>query len=240
MNILITGGTSGLGRAVVEKVAMHKTDNVFFTYRSKRDIAEILQNEYSNAIGIHCDFCVENSLASFLKQIADISPDILINNAYSGYTLGNYFYRTPIEEFSQAFQTNVIPLIKITQEAIKVFRKKKSGKIITVLTSALVGLPPMGYSVYSATKAYIRQLALEWSREYITLGISSNMVSPDYMQTDLTKNLDEGMIKRMIESNALKRALKPEEVAEVIIDLINAPEYINGVDIPINLGVNIR
>lgn len=240
MNILITGGTSGLGRAVVEKAAVEESNRIFFTYRSKKESAEILEKEYKNVKGLHCDFCDEESLDSFIEQIANISPDVLINNAYSGQTLGNYFYRTPVDEFEQAYKTNVIPVIKITQQAIKVFRKKKSGKIVTVLTSALVGAPPMGYSVYSATKAYIRQLALGWSREYIPLGITSNMVSPDFMQTDLTKELDERMVKQIVDSNVLKRALNPDEVAEVIVDLINAPGYVNGVDIPINLGVNIR
>lgn len=240
MIIIITGGTSGLGKATVERLASQDSNQIFFTYRLKKEVADALENKYSNVKGIQCDFCEENSLYKFIDKIDEISPDVLINNAYSGNTLGNYFYRTPIEEFEQAFKTNIIPLVRITQQAIRVFRKKKAGKIVTVLTSALVGTPPIGYSVYLATKAYIKQLAVSWSKEYITLGITSNMVSPDFMQTDLTKNLNETMVNQIIESNVLKRSLQPDEVAEVIMDLVNAPKYVNGVDIPINLGVNLK
>lgn len=240
MNFLISGGTSGLGENIVEELAKQDEDKVFFSYCTKKDKAEEIENRFSNTKALHCDFTSETSVDEFVKLIPNISPDVLINNAYSGYTLGNYFYRTDIEDFRRAYEVNIIPVIKITQESLKVFRKKKSGKIITILTSALVGTPPMGYSVYSSTKAYLRQLALSWSVEYIPMGITSNMVSPDYMETNLTKDLNDTVVQQIVGSNALKRALRTEEVAHVVVNLANTSDYVNGVDIPINLGTNIR
>lgn len=239
MNIIITGGTSGLGKSTVELLASNSDNTVYFTYRSKKEVADKLEKTYPNVRAIHCDFCEDDSVNTFVEAIHGFDPDVLINNAYTGTTLGNYFYRTKIEEFEYSFKSNVIPLIKISQEVIKEFRKKKSGKLITVLSSALVGAPPSGFSVYSSTKAYIKQLAISWSKEYISLGITSNTVSPDFMLTDLTKNLGDFVIKQQEESNVLKRLLEPSEVARVIYDLVYAPQYVNGVDIPINLGINL-
>lgn len=119
------------------------------------------------------------------------------------------------------------------------FQKEKRGKIITVLTSALVGTPPMGYSVYSATKAYIAQLVKSWSREYIKFGITSNAVAPDFMQTALTEETNDFVKEQIREGNPLKKILTTEEVALIVKDLVKASPQFNGVIIPVNAGVNI-
>ncbi len=238
MNIIITGGSSGLGRAVVEQMARNK-DTVYFTYRTHKENAIEIEKAYPNAHAVYCDFLDDKRLCDLIELIPNIAPDVLINNAYCGYTMGDYFYRTPVDDFERAFTQNVIPLIRVSKEAIKVFRKKKSGRIITVLTSALVGTPPMGYSVYAATKAYIGQLAKQWSKEYAQYGISSNMVSPDFMETGLTQNIDDLTKEHVLNGSPLKRFLSVDEVASVIVNLTSSSNYINGVDIPVNAGVNI-
>ena len=239
MNILITGGSSGLGKSIVEAAASDKSNTVYFTYRSHKENADAICSQFDNAVAVHCDFTDSASLESFVNQIADFNLDVLVNNAYSGTTLGWHFHKTPVEDFASAFQNNVLPLISITQKSIETFRKKKSGKIITILTSALVGTPPMGYSVYSATKAYIAQLVKSWSKEYIKLGVTSNAVAPDFMQTALTEETNDFVKEQIKESNPLKTILTTEEVATVVLDLINSSSQLNGVTIPVNAGANI-
>ncbi len=239
MNVLVTGGSSGLGKSVVEILATEKTNTVYFTYKSHKEETEKIYAEFSNTVAVHCDFTDSKSLEDFINKIPDFNLDILINNAYSGITLGNHFHKTLINDFNVAFQTNVLPLIAITQKAIDSFRKKKSGKIITVLTSALIGTPPMGYSVYSATKAYIAQLVKCWSKEYIKFGITSNAVAPDFMQTSLTSDANDFVIEQIKNSNPMKKLLTTDEVAKVISDLVKATNQLNGITIPVNAGVNI-
>ncbi len=238
MNILITGGSSGLGKSIVE-FAASDNNTVYFTYRSHKENADTICSQFNNVVAIHCDFTDSASLESFVNQIAGFNLDVLVNNAYSGITLGRHFHKTPVKDFNEAFQNNVLPLISITQESIETFRKKKSGKIITILTSALVGTPPMGYSVYSATKAYIAQLVKSWSKEYIKFGITSNAVAPDFMQTALTEETNDFVKEQIRESNPLKTILTTEEVASVVLDLINLSSQLNGVTIPVNAGANI-
>lgn len=239
MNILITGGSSGLGKSIVELAAADKNNTVYFTYRKHKENADAICSQFANVVAIYCDFTDSASLASFINQISDFSLDVLVNNAYSGITLGQHFHKTPAEDFNLAFQNNVLPLISVTQKVIESFRKKKAGKIITVLTSALIGVPPIGYSVYSATKAYIAQLAKSWSKEYIKLGITSNAVAPDFMQTALTEETNDFIKEQIKEANPLKTVLTTEEVAAVVLDLINASPQLNGVTIPVNAGANI-
>lgn len=239
MNILVTGGSSGLGKSIVEASCTDKNNTVYFTYRSHKENTDALCSQFANAVAIHCDFTDSASLKNFVDKIAEFNLNVLINNAYSGITLGQHFHKTPVEDFTSAFQNNVLPLISITQKCIDTFRKNKSGKIITILTSALVGTPPMGYSVYSATKAYIAQLVKSWSKEYIKLGITSNAVAPDFMQTALTEETNDFVKEQIKESNPLKTILKTEEIAAVVMDLIDAPSQLNGVTIPVNAGTNI-
>lgn len=239
MNILVTGGSSGLGKSVVELFATEKSNTVYFTYKSHKEEAEKISSVFSNAVAVHCDFINPDSLEKFVNKIPGFDLDVLINNAYSGITLGNHFHKTPVSEFNMAFQTNVLPLIAITQKAIDSFKKKKSGKIITVLTSALIGTPPMGYSVYSATKAYIAQLVKSWSKEYIKFGISSNAIAPDFMQTSLTSETNDLVVEQIKNSNPMKKLLTTVEVAKIIRDFTTVSNQLNGVIIPVNAGVNI-
>ena len=72
----------------------------------------------------------------------EISPDALVNNALSVPIAKTHFHRTGMEVFRQGFNYNILPTVEITQKAISGFRKKKGGRIITLLTATLVGKPP--------------------------------------------------------------------------------------------------
>ena len=96
----------------------------------------------------------------------------------------------------------------------------------------------MGYSVYSATKAYVEQLSKCWCKENARFGITANSVSPEYMQTKFS-NVDERVIEQMTNEHPLKSLLRPEEVADVIAMLLQSSAQLNGVNIPVNAGQGI-
>jgi NAD(P)-dependent dehydrogenase (short-subunit alcohol dehydrogenase family) len=173
-------------------------------------------------------------------MISTLDLDILINNAFSGQPIKNHFHKIPVEDFTTEFQNNIIPTVEITQAVLTGFRKKKSGKIITVLTSFLLNTPPAGASVYVAVKAYLASLVKSWSVENSKFNIASNSISPSFMLSNLTKDVDERVIEQMIDSHPLKRLLSFEEVAEAVLFLSKASPQLNGVDIPINAGTNIK
>lgn len=240
MNILITGGASGLGKAITTLLVKDPGNMVYFTYCNAVEAAAEMGDTFPNTSGLPCDFKSQASMNTFIKRLHEIDLDVLINNAYSGEVEPVHFHKIPSEAFVDDFSQNVLPVVQITQEVIKIFRKKKQGKIITVLTSYLANVPPMGLSRYVAGKAYLEKLTKIWAAENVKFGITSNSVSPSFMRSNLTANVDERMVEQMIHEHPLKRLITAEEVAETVLFLVNASSHINGVDILMNAGVNLK
>lgn len=238
MRILVTGGSSGLGRAIVEILAQNPDNEVFFTYCRKEDDAKDFAGFYGNVSCLKVDFTSAESVDRFVESISAMGLDALVNNAWVGKPTGTYFHKTDCEDYTKAFQYNVLPLVKISQACITKFRKQKHGSIVTVLTSYLLDLPPMGYSVYTATKAYIEQLSKCWSKENARFGITANCVSPEYMQTTFA-DVDERVLEQMVHDHPLKRLLQPEEVAKVVTMLLDVSNQVNGINIPVNAAQHV-
>lgn len=235
MKILVTGGSSGLGKAVVTEMAKDKENVILFTYYQHKDISYRLSKDYSNVKGIQVDFTNSSSVDAFVEFLATEQIDVLVNNAYIGNPIGTYFHKTDSKDYLAAFQNNVLPLIKVTQTCIIGMRKRKFGKIVNIITSYLIDVPPTGFSVYTATKAYIRQLSRSISREYGRFNITSNCVLPDFMNTGFG-HVEDFQLEQMKSTHPLKELLDPSEVAEVVYHLIKSSQQINGIDIPINAG----
>ncbi len=240
MNILITGGASGLGEAITRIFAKNAKNKVYFTFSNSEVNARKIESDFSNTYSIKCDFKDSESVKSLTSKIQLFELDVLINNAFSGDFLKDHFQKILPNDFLTDFKYNLMPVIEITQETLKSFRKKKSGKIITILSSALINSPPIGSSIYVANKAYLEKLTKVWAIENAKFNITSNSVSPSFMQTKLTSEVDERIVAQMVDNHPLKKLLTVEEVAETVLFLTNASSQINGVDIIINSGTNIK
>ncbi len=214
MIVLITGGASGLGEAITKKFASKKEYFVYFTYNNSNDKAAQLEKSFPNCKGIKCDFKKETDIQSLLNHIKVTELSILINNAYNGTFIGTYFNKTDHQFFLEAFETNIIPTIRITQEVISNFKKQKKGTIITILTESLEQSAPIGSSVYTSTKAYLKQLVEIWASENSKFNIISSSVSPGFMETNFTKNIDERLIEQIREKSPLKKLQTTIAVAE--------------------------
>ena len=241
MNILITGGANGLGGAITRILAKDKNNTVFFTCNKSVSQAEALQKEFPNSVPIKCNFKDEAEVNNLAEKIDTLGLDVLINNAYTGDAIKTHFHKIPVEDFLTGFKENILPVVTLTQSAIKSFRKnKKSGKIITILSSYLLNTPPAGSSVYVANKSYLWSLVKTWATENARFNITSNSISPSFMQTDFTKDVDERLIEQMIQNHPLKKLLSLNEVAEVVLFFVNASQQVNGTDMIVNAGVNIK
>lgn len=233
MKILVTGGASGLGKAIVERLAGQSGNTVYFTYRSSKESALELERKFPGAGSFHLDFTSETSIGEFLVRLPELAPDVLINNAVNGFT-HTHFHKLDPAVIASSFKINVYPVIRITQQFIVISRKRRSGKIITVLTSSLLNRPPAGFAEYVANKAYLHSMAKSWAIENSSFGITSNCVSPSFMQTNLTSHIDSRIIENMINESPDKKLLKEEEVAEAIQFLVNSGRHINGNNLIIN------
>ena len=233
MKILITGGAAGLGRAITTELAKDPSNIIYFTFNSSRESAIQIENDFPNTKSFHVDFTLASSLEDFLATLQTLEADILINNAVTGF-VQDYFHKIDSHVFESSFKFNVFPTIQITQKFIELRRKKKSGKIITILTSAIINKPPLGWSEYVANKAYLHSLCKSWAIENASFGITSNSISPSFMETNLTKEIDRRLIEAMVTGNPNKRLLKEEEVAHTVQFLINSTAQINGLNVIMN------
>ena len=240
MNILITGGASGLGEAITRILAKDIRNKVYFTFTNSEFNAKKIELDFSNAFSIKCDFKDSESLKLLTAKMGQLELDVLINNAYIGSAINTYFHKIPIDNFEEDFKLNILPTILITQSAIEFFKKKKKGKIITTLTSFLLNSPPIGSSSYVANKAYLASLVKSWANENAKFNITSNSISPSFMQTKFTSEVDNRIIEQMLANHPLKKLLTVEEVAETVLFLINASSQINGLDVIMNAGINIK
>ena len=238
MNILITGGASGLGASIVEALAADTGNTVYFTYATSATEAHALEAALQNTKAIHCDFTDTDSIETLLKQLPELDIDILVNNAYTGIQT-DHFYKTEPYSFQKSFEQNVVPTLQITQAAIKIFRKKKYGKIINIISSYVINKPPAGLSVYVANKAYLLSMSKSWANEYIRFNITSNSISPSFMLTNLTAGTDERILEQMKENHPLSTLLTTGEVADAVLFFARASQQINGANLVINAGSDL-
>ena len=238
MNIFITGGASGLGASIVCLLAAQKQNTIYFTYSKSSVTALAMEAEFSNVHAIHCDFSDKTSVDSCLELLPGIQPNVLINNAY-GSIHKDHFYRTDYNVFCNSFETNVVPTLRITQEAIKIFRKLKFGRIVNIISSAVINKPPIGWAEYVANKAYLMAMSKVWATECIKFNVSSNCISPSFMLTKLTSDTDDRIVEQMIESHPLRKLLTTNEVAEAVLFFIHASTQVNGTNLVINAGTDL-
>jgi short-subunit dehydrogenase len=239
MNILITGGASGLGESITKKLASNSNYKVFFTFNNSFEKARIIENTFDNTKGIKCNFFNEHDISNLCQIINQNEINVFINNAFNGKFLHNLFHKNDENEYLDDFVYNIMPIIRITKNIIVNFRSKKKGKILTILTSALSSQSPLGTSVYIANKSYLKALAKAWSLENIKYNITSNTISPAFMLTNFTSSFDERIIEQIRQSQPSGKILTTYEVAEIIYNLIDDTNKLNTTDIVILSKDNI-
>lgn len=238
MNILVTGGASGLGESITRTLAKNGNDRVYFTYNRSKSNADSIEKEFQNTKAFHCDFEDASSLAMLLKKMEELDLQVLINNAMTGFEK-NHFHKMSPEHFTAGFLKNILPVIQVTQKSILIFRKEKYGRIITVLSSAIINKPPIGWSEYVAQKNYLLSLSKSWAVENAKFNIVSNCVSPSFMKTALTSDTDERMVEEALRNHPLKKLLTTDEVAENIAFLAHTSQHINGTNLVLNAAEDI-
>ena len=224
--VLVTGGSSGIGREIT-LFLLNDGYEVLFTYFQGVESAEEITKAYKNARKYKIDFTAEDEMPPFLDEIRLFEPNILVNNYYRGTFIDTYFHKTNPENFSTEFNNNILPTLKITQECISLFRKKKYGKIVNILSSSLKHAP-LGTSVYNANKAYLLQMNKHWATENVKFGITSNAVSPAFTHTDFHKGMDERQVDAIIAAYPLNNNLEGKDIAQFIGLCINGGPHFNG------------
>jgi len=236
---LVTGGSRGIGTAIAQKLA--ETSNVAVGYsNSKEQAVEVvnsIQASGGNAIAVQIDVTDNESVDKCFELIEKelSSVEILVNNA--GITKDNIFPRLKQDDWDSVIDTNLTGSFRASQRAIKGMMKNKWGRIVFI--SSVAGISGnMGQSNYAASKAGMIGLAKTISKELGSRNITSNVIAPGYIDTDMTSFLNEEQKEDIIGQLSIKRVGKPEDIANIVSFLCSdESEYITGQVFPVDGGL---
>lgn len=234
-NILIVGGSRGIGAAAV-KAFRDNGDDVVFTYHRSELEADALRQE-TGAIPVRCDVKHSDSVKIAVdKAISEMgSIDVLICNA----AIADFELVTDITEsrWEEIINTNLNGVFYAVRYALPSMISRKSGCVITV--SSMWGEVGASCEVaYSASKAGVIGLTKALAKEVGPSGIRVNCVSPGMIDTDMNKDVDDSAVAEIADETPLGRVGQAEEVAAVMKYLASdEASFITGQVIPVNGGL---
>jgi 3-oxoacyl-[acyl-carrier protein] reductase len=239
-NILITGGSRGIGKSIVE-VLFNSGANVGFTFSSSQsaanEIAKNLNSSSQKCIAYKSDASkldqCENLVESFLNDFETI--DVLINNA--GITKDNLLMRMGEDDFDKVIEVNLKSVFNMTKACQRVFLKNRKGSIINM--SSVVGVKGnAGQSNYAASKAGIIGFSKSIAQELGSRSIRCNVIAPGFIKTEMTDNLSDSIIESWTENIPLKRPGESNDVANLCLFLASdLSSYITGQVINVDGGL---
>ncbi|PIB37948.1 3-oxoacyl-ACP reductase FabG [Maribacter sp. 4G9] len=237
---LVTGGSRGIGRAVCLQLAKDLEYQLLINYNSNRKAAEetLRMVQEVGGSGQILQFNVtdsqevKNTLDDWHDKNKNAVIEVLVNNA--GIKKDGLFMWMSMEDWSSVINTSLNGFYNVTNALIQKLLTNRYGRIINIVSvSGLKGTP--GQTNYSAAKSAVIGATKALAQEVAKRKITVNAVAPGFIETDMTEDLDELELKKMIPVN---RFGKPEEVAHVVSFLASdKTSYITGEVININGGI---
>ena len=227
-NVVITGGSRGIGAAAVE-LFCRQGNTVYFLYEKEHEKAAEVARK-TGATAICCDVADGAAVRAAFEKIPDV--DILICNAGICHT--GLMSMISESDWDRLFAVNVKGIYHCVNAAMPSFLKKQSGCIITV--SSMWG--QVGASceaAYSATKGAVIALTKALAKELGPSGIRVNCVAPGVILTDMCAQVDPQILEEMAQENPVGRNGNAEDVAKAIAYLAQA-EFVTGQVLPVNGG----
>ena len=227
-NIVITGGSRGIGAAAVARFAA-RGDRVYFLYEKEHEAARAV-SAATGATAICCDVADGNAVKAAFAQIPDV--DVLVCNA----GICHYGLMSMVDEatWDRIFAVNVKGIYHCVNAATPSFLKKQKGCVITV--SSMWG--QVGASceaAYSATKGAVIALTKALAQELGPSGIRVNCVAPGVILTDMCAQVDPQVLEEMAQQSPIGKNGTPEDVAQAMVYLAEA-EFVTGQVLPVNGG----
>jgi 3-oxoacyl-[acyl-carrier protein] reductase len=186
---LVTGASRGIGRAIAE-LLVERGATVIGTATSENGAAAISEYLGDNGKGLALDVTDVESIEATLKTINEEFGviDILVNNA--GITRDNLLMRMKDDEWNDIIDTNLTPIYRMSKAVLRGMMKKRAGRIINV--GSVVGtMGNAGQTNYAAAKAGVIGFTKSMAREVASRGVTVNTVAPGFIETDMTKALND-------------------------------------------------
>jgi len=237
-NILVTGASRGIGLAIAERLA-GEGDRVIAAARSEGETlrAAIARAKAPGEIRFaRVDLADTGGLAAFARDLrAEFGPiDALINNA--GIGPASLLAAMAEEEIEKVMVVNALAPILLTRQVLRGMLADGRGRIVSI-ASIVAANGYNGLSVYSASKAAIVGFSKSLAREVGRVGITVNVISPGFIDTALTADLDEKTRDRLIARSALRRFATPQDIAAMAAYLLSpAADSITGAVMTVDAG----
>jgi len=236
---LITGGAQGIGKTISEELVQNGAHVVLgdVNLEAAQATAEAINNNGGSASAVKIDVSnpaeVKQVFDSILKDKKPI--DIMINNA--GITRDGLMIRMKEADWDRVLNINLKGTFLCSQQAAKQMMKQKSGAIVNI--ASIVGvMGNFGQANYSASKAGVIGLTKTLAREVASRGIRVNAVAPGFIDTEMTRVLDESVRQSLIEQIPMAKLGLPEDVARCVAFLVSdRSSYITGQVINVNGGM---
>lgn len=237
---LVTGGSRGIGRAICVQLANDLDYTILINYNGNKNAAEetLKQVNHTGGKGEIIQFNVadaervKGTLEAWYEKNKNAVIEVVINNA--GITKDGLFMWMSLEDWSSVIDTSLNGFYNVTNALIQKLLVNKYGRIINMVSvSGLKGTP--GQTNYSAAKGAVIGATKALAQEVAKRNVTVNAVAPGFIKTDMTAELNEQELKKMIPSNRFGTA---EEVAHLVSFLASAKSsYITGEVININGGI---
>ncbi|KJR29072.1 3-oxoacyl-ACP reductase FabG [Vibrio sp. S234-5] len=233
---LVTGASRGIGRAIAETL-VERGATVIGTATSESGAAAISEYLGENGKGFALNVTQAESIEATIKAINDEfgAIDILINNA--GITRDNLLMRMKDDEWSDILDTNLTSIFRLSKAVMRGMMKKRDGRIINI--GSVVGtMGNAGQANYAAAKAGVIGFTKSLAREVASRGVTVNTVAPGFIETDMTRALNDEQRAVTLANVPAGRLGDPREIAEAVVFLASpAAAYITGETLHVNGGM---
>jgi len=235
-NIIVTGASGGIGNSIVKK--LNQAGANILASGTRIEKLEELKKNFENIKILKFDIYQSDKIAEFIENATNElggSLEGLVNNA--GITQDNLAIRMSLEEWQKVININLTSTFLMSKFAIKKMLKNKSGKIVNI-TSVVGHTGNLGQVNYTASKAAIVAMSKSLAIEYAKKNININCISPGFIKTAMTDNIDEKFKEVIVSKIPSARLGEPDDIANAVLFLSSdQSDYINGETIHVNGGM---
>ncbi|MBL6799285.1 MAG: 3-oxoacyl-[acyl-carrier-protein] reductase [Candidatus Pelagibacter bacterium] len=235
-NFIVTGASGGIGNSIAEK--LHEQGANVLATGTRIEKLEDLAKKFNGVKTLKFDISQHEKIEEFINEATEKlggSLDGIINNA--GITKDNLTIRMSLEEWTKVIDINLTSTFLMCKYSIKKMLKNKSGKIVNI-TSVVGHTGNVGQANYTASKAGIVAMSKSLAIEYAKKNININCISPGFISTAMTDQIDEKYKEAIIAKIPSNKLGKPEDIANAVTFLSSdQSDYINGETIHVNGGM---